>query len=587
MLGSGVSWILSQTTATARSAERTIRIIDAALLMLVTLVLLLRLRLVLLINVNWDEFLFLSHVHRYLRGELTGPLQMFHVHLFSWLPLLSDNEISQIMAARSVMYGLSVGSCVLTYLIARRCFLNRTGALFAVLAYASMSNLVEHGASFRADPMGAFLFLASIWLLLCRSAGWRTGAAAGMLMALSMMLSIKATIHLSAIYGLLLALLASATDRKCIFVRMVCFSGALAAAFGLLYVVHVMSLAPHESADAADSVIATAQKVFFAHGFFPRWLNLRNSLFRNPFAWGLMATGAVILAINLAKRRPDSLRQVMIFGAFLVPLLSVLVYRNAFPYFYVFVLAPAILVAGILVHELVGLIQIEGRRWAAAEIAAFAGLLFANFVLHYEANAVDGTIAQRQIIDMVHRVFPEPVPYIDGPSMIAAYPQVGFFMSKWGIENYKESGRAVLAEAVARDGPVFLLANNDTLFGAMRGTEMADMEYSLLEEDRAILSQNYIHHWGILFVAGKSLELTGAAPQLFEILVPGFYTLESAGAVMIDGGTVQPAESIHLDRGTHLMGADGEPMRVVLRWGQGLLRPTEPSADQMIFAPFR
>lgn len=579
MVGSGAD-------AARPPGERAIKVVDAGLLLLVTLVLLLRLRLIFLLNINWDEFLFLAHVHRHLRGELTGPFQMLHVHLFSWLPLVSGNEVSQIMAARAVMFGLSAGSCALTYLIGRQ-FLGRTGALFAVLAYASLSNLVEHGSSFRADPMGAFLFLASIWLLLCRTTSWRAAAGAGTLMALSMMLSIKAAIHLASISVLFLALLISANDRRATLVRMASFGGSLLAAFGLLYALHVMSLAPQVSADAAGSIVATANKVFLAHGFFPRWLNLRNSLFRNPFVWGIMLTGAVILAINLTRRREDSSRQALIFGSFLVPLLSVLVYRNAFPYFYVFVLAPAILAAGVLAHDLAGLVKSKGSRWAAAELVAFGAFVFANFVVHYQANAVDGTIAQRQIIETVHRAFPEPVPYIDGPSMIASYPQVGFFMSKWGIENYREAGHPVLAEAIARDGPVFLLANNDTLFDAMAGTQVAAAGYALLEEDRSALKQNYIQHWGVLFVAGKSLELPDATPWTFEILVPGHYTLESAGPAVIDGVAVDPLGSIHLDRGRHVIRVSGGPARVTLRWGKGLFRPTEPPTDQLIFAPFR
>lgn len=35
-------------------------------------------------------------------------------------------------------------------------------------------------------------------------------------------------------------------------------------------------------------------------------------------------------------------------------------------------------------------------------------------VSYYVRNNVDRTVAQRQIIDTVHRIFPEPVPYMTG-----------------------------------------------------------------------------------------------------------------------------------------------------------------------------
>ncbi len=124
------------------SAARAIRLMHWGLCLLIAAVLLLRLRLVFLLNVNWDEFLYLAQVHRYLRGELAEQFQVFHVHLFAWLPLVSDNEVSQILAARVVLYGLGLGSCTLTYLIARQ-YLNAIGGLFAV----RRSNQMAHGAT--------------------------------------------------------------------------------------------------------------------------------------------------------------------------------------------------------------------------------------------------------------------------------------------------------------------------------------------------------------------------------------------------------------------------------------------------------
>jgi hypothetical protein len=265
----------------------------------------------------------------------------------------------------------------------------------------------------------------------------------------------------------------------------------------------------------------------------------------------------------------------------------VLVYRNAFPYFYVFALSPAILVSGVLADRLAGLVQTKGSRWALAGVSAVAGIVYANFVVHYWMNAVDATVAERQIVDAVHEMFPDPVPYIDGPAMIATFPKVGFFMSKWGIEAYRAEGRPVLAQAIADRAPVFVLTTNNTLIDAMTGTHLADPGYSLLEADRAALSRNYVRHWGIVYVAGKTLELGTQAPVPFDILIPGPYTVEAGDHVTIDGERYDPGQSVELERGAHVMSVDTAPATITLRWGRRLFRPPESLASRAIFAPFR
>src|SRR5262245_36045869 len=105
---------------------------EMALALLIGLELIFKYQLLFRLNVNWDEFFFLSKVHDYARGELTASLQSFYVHFFGWLPLVSGNEVTQIIAARAVMFALALASCVLTYAIGRL-YLSRMAALFAVL----------------------------------------------------------------------------------------------------------------------------------------------------------------------------------------------------------------------------------------------------------------------------------------------------------------------------------------------------------------------------------------------------------------------------------------------------------------------
>ncbi|MFP4473151.1 MAG: glycosyltransferase family 39 protein [Candidatus Omnitrophota bacterium] len=118
------------------------------------------------LNIHWDEFYFLSRIYEYLRGGPVGVFQTFHVHLFSWLTALPFYESGQVVAGRMVMVVLAVLSSGLIYRIGR-IYLNRAGAFFSVLCYFAFSNILVHGASFRADPLGVFLFLAAAG---CRTA---------------------------------------------------------------------------------------------------------------------------------------------------------------------------------------------------------------------------------------------------------------------------------------------------------------------------------------------------------------------------------------------------------------------------------
>ena len=97
----------------------------------------------------------------------------------------------------------------------------------------------------------------------------------------------------------------------------------------------------------------------------------------------------------------------------------------------------------------------------------------------------------------------------------------------------------------------------------------AGSDEKLLPEDVATLRSNYIHHWGLAYVAGKSIP-AGPEPLTIEIAVPGTYTVE-AGPVIIDGQHLQSGELVKLGRGAHKVGPR-IGTGVVLRWGENLPR---------------
>src|SRR3546814_9086114 len=77
---------------------------------------------------------------------------------------------------------------------------------------------------------------------------------------------------------------------------------------------------------------------------------------------------------------------------------------------------------------------------------------------------------------------------------------VNRFASGWGLENYYRSGGPVYSQAMAAEPVPMLLANNVVLRSPFLGTAVHGR---FLPADDKILRENYIPHWGRVFVAGK------------------------------------------------------------------------------------
>ena len=203
-------------------------------------------------------------------------------------------------------------------------------------------------------------------------------------------------------------------------------------------------------------------------------------------------------------------------------------------------------------------------------------------------KGTDGMQTQRRVIEAVHQMFPEPVPYIDRNSMIASFPKVGFFMSSWGLEKYRDRGQPIFRDRLLREAPVFLIANTPVLeIGAPDEQRRSYGRMALFEEDWQVLRENYIPHWGPIFVAGKAFAQLSADPRRFEVLIPGTYTLEADGPVAVDGRTLQPGAVLTLDRGSYeIANRTAARFDVRLRWGENLTRPAAAPPAGEIYAGF-
>jgi hypothetical protein len=106
----------------------------------------------------------------------------------------------------------------------------------------------------------------------------------------------------------------------------------------------------------------------------------------------------------------------------------------------------------------------------------------------------------------------------------------------------------------------------------------------MLAEDATTLRENFIPHWGAVWVAGKRLTVT-TEPTNFQMLIAGQYTLEAEVPVSIDGNLYHPGEVVRLGSGEH-RAESAQGRTFTLRWGDHLYRPDVPSPRSGLFDDF-
>jgi hypothetical protein len=529
-------------------------------------------------NINWDEFYYLSQVHQYRNGLLSLPLQTLHVHLFGWLPFVSDNEVYQIFAARGFLWLMSIVSGVLIFNVARN-FCSKEASLLSVLFYAGFSYVVDHGLSFRYDPICAFLFLASLYMLLCAGGSRFRIAISGFLMAVAMMVSIKSVFYFGTIGAIFLTLFLLEPNRRVVIKNALVFAAVFSGSLLVLYQAHRYALASDTLIDPSAYVRSSGSKTLLSTPFLPRINFIINALSQNGPIWVFIFLG-LAKAVYGAFKGPDR-KSALILVSFAAPLLSLLFYRNAYPYFYVFLMPAVVVLGGVFADVLIASFR---RSSSKVVLLVFAGtvLMISGSVLgDYIRKLPDQTAAQAQIVALVHRMFPEPVPYIDRNSMISSYPTAGFLMSTWNMESYVARNSPVMEGLIQGKQPQFLIANSCALDILQRQVyEETLCHYRLLDQDLEALRANFVHHWGAVYVAGKTFELRAQSePEEFEILISGTYTLEADAGVSIDGAPHRPGDQVHLSQGGHTIVATDAATDAVLRFGVNLPQPGhEPSS---------
>jgi hypothetical protein len=306
----------------------------------------------------------------------------------------------------------------------------------------------------------------------------------------------------------------------------------------------------------------------------PRGNYFRALIMEDLVFWLAVPAGTLVALISRNYRA----------GAAVLALLPILFYRNAYPYYYPLMMAPAAVLVALAADRVLG--DTSAPRHVGPRVAALAvlGLL----VMHDSWDGLmtlrfDEQHKQRAVIDAVHQVFPEPVPYIDHGGMIASFPKANFFMSSWGVEHYLRTGRDFMPEALAKYRPPLLLVNHGALYPGSLSFRQ------LRETDRKLLASSYVEYWGPIRVAG--VEKTIPARQAIRVRLPfpGRYRIESRHILVVDGRSLRPGDTLEVRDSTELAleaatMADAET-KVRLVWAAALKPPTEPPPKLPLYAP--
>lgn len=556
--------------------------------------LVLRARLLTTLNVNWDEFFFLSRVHASLRGALSERLLTFHVHLFSWVPSRSSSEIDQVFAMRAVMFGCGVATVVAIVWLGWRLLGSVTAGLFAAVACLSFSLVLQFGNSARFDPpiVAAFLVAAA---LIVSERRWLVPVA-GALMAVAFLISIKSAFFLPTLATLFVARRLAGTPWRDVVRDALVFAAVLVVVTLGLGAWHIATLAAEPAVGGSAGLMAIGTKMTSAAMVFPQRATLLRSLAWDQAFWGYLVVGVVVTLVSIRRAGAARARGVMVLG-FAIPLVALTFYRNAFPYFYVTVIPPASLLVGAMLGRVeralrardVAVVVVTVVTVALASPMAWAAWRW------FDANKddqVQGT--QRPALEAVHRIFPAPVPYIDRCSMVSSFPKVGLFMSTWTLEDYRLRGKPIMADLLAREQPRFVLANVPSLDFQQPTLDADDSVYALLPDDDATLRDNFVHHWGPVWVAGKRIAFDDAHAAVTVVMpIGGRYLVESAIPVRIDGVLRAAGDTVDLQPGSHTVAVDDSTggvgagaVTVVLRTAEARPPPDVEAPTGRLFQSF-
>lgn len=534
-------------------------------------------------DINWDEFFFLSNIYEHQRHELKNSFQTLHVHVFGWLKYTSTNEIWQIISARIIMYILSLITAYFIYAICRK-FTSPIASLFALVSYCMFTFVMDHAASFRTDPIVTCFLMGSIYLIILHKRHYLSFLLAGLLIGISGMVTIKSVFYIPTIATILLIYWLGDDNKKTMFLKGALAGGAAILTFSGLYILHSNGLQSDVTQQDPAMISSSIEKTLLSSGIFPQLHILLHAVFSNLIIVITILMGSFFaLKMDCDKNSSNSVKNsktLIILLSLLFPIISIVFYRNTFPYFYPFILAPATVLQALFADQFLTY-QSKNPKYNRIAIICLAFAVLQSGVGIWK-NFQRSNQTQVATLEVIHKLFPKPVAYIDRNSMASSFPKKGFFMSSWGFEVYYTNAKPIMREILNSDQPKFIIANIEALDFELQGNHP-----KLLPKDEAILRDNFIHHWGKIYLPGKKIKNLDVTPnQDFEILIEGNYLVKGKNSILLNGKTISSGDIVFLDKGHHTLKTTKPNNTVVLRWADNVYKPNVPPPNKPIFYNF-
>ena len=527
-------------------------------------VFLLQFHLALTRSINRDEFHFLGQVHAFTRGELTLPMQTLHVRLFGWLPALGVEGVDQVRVARLFMLAAEAVTCAAIVTIARR-FTALPYALMCALAYLSAGYVMQHGWSFRTDPIATALSLSALAIMARSRLNPTALAAFALLMGAAFMVTIKIILFAPAFAGIAWMRWCDTEKsmRRALHIAAAPIGAIIVA--GALFAWHSLAIAP--ASDAAALVDRSGNSMFIAGGS----PNLR--YFLRAFVTAIplfVALAALPSAMGKSETLspPEKIALIGLAAMIATPLY----YLNTFPYFYAFMLAPIAAALGAVLHAL-------GKRYGVnLLLAVFAGWALMIWAIDKPSRLNE----QRSIQIAASELFTEPVNYFDFPGFLPQHRKANHFLTGYGLENYK-AGKKPKFTAIIAERTVPLLAAVDPEFNPSLLSTMEGLPngFEFFPEDQKALQSTYRHVWGPLYVAG--LELNAGETRQWHVWVPGTYTADAA--ITVGDNDFAKGDYVTLERGMIAVAAPDDSASGLI-WGKDTKPPALPEPQRPLWTDF-
>lgn len=555
------------------------KLISRLFFLIITIIFSINLFLVFRININWDEFYFLARIYSFKAGTLDNLFQSFHVYIFYFLTFIGENEIHQILIARIIMLVLNISTIILIYKISK-VFFSKTVSYLVVLNIASLYSFLRYGPGFRADGVILFLVTLSLYFLVKHEKKIYM-VLAGLIAGLSFVITMKFIFHLGGLV-ICMGLYYFYYNRKyknqiIIFLISSCLTVIFII---LLHFIAIHNAVPFhidmDSKGVLKNLHHTFDKVILTSKFFPRIFFFKRAMITDFLFVLFSFLGTCIYLINIKENIRSNNKIIFIMSTFF-PVLSILFYRNAFPYYYCLIFPLFGLFSGYFFRLILNVINKLGYKKGYRLFYVFFVIAFALTIFYFNLEKRDELSYQKQVVETVHKMYPEPVVYIDRCSMIPSFPKVGFFMSTWGLENYRERKIPLLKKLIRKYEPKLLIANSPGLINTKKNN-------LIFKEDKEVLFSSYVKYWGPLYVPGKKFEvLNGNEEIIFTNFIPGNYLLTSNNKVAVNGVEIFPNGKFYLKKGRNVIASKRDIKNVTFCWNELKYNPSKikPKSEQI------